>query len=189
MVETDWGYSVETLPSLISVQQLRELYSLSSTDAQLQTVLDAVSSAIRDFCGWHVAPSLSCTFKGHGDGRLLMLPAMGVTAGSSLKVGGTPVTAYEWTSAGMVRLTDGAFPDAWRSVECTYVAGFSAQSVGQVAAQVAANALVAAPGVSAERAGDVSITYNQTGVGITGGVSLLQRDRDALAPYRLARAW
>ena len=88
----------------------------------------------------------------------------------------------------MVRLKSSAFPDEWRSVVCVYTAGFDAGSIGQVVAQIASNALAAAPGVANERAGNVSITYNQTGSGITGGVSLLPRDYAILAPYRLVRA-
>lgn len=188
-VQTDWGYSVASLPPIISVAEFRAICpGLSSTDTQAQAVIDAVCSVVRDWCGWHVAPSLACEFTGHGEGRLLMLPAMGVTSVDELQIGGTACADYEWTGAGMVRLTGDAFPHAWRSVVCRYKAGFTGAAIGQAVAQIAANALAAAPGVSSERAGNVSITYNQTGSGITGGVSMLPRDYEILAPYRLARA-
>ena len=187
--QTPWGYTVPYLPSMISLEDFRIICpGLSSEDSQVQAVLDAVSAAIRDWCGWHVSPSCECVFTGNGEGRLLVLPAMGVTDVSSLVVGGAAVTDYEWTAAGMVRLKSGVFPDVWRSVECVYTAGFDTAAIGQVVAQIASNALVAAPGVANERAGNVSITYNQTGAGITGGVSLLPRDYAILAPYKLARA-
>ena len=187
---TPWGYSVDDMQSLISVEQFRLLCpGLSSTDAQIQAVLDSVSAAIRDYCGWHVAPSLECTYIGDGEGHLLMLPAMGVTEVDSLTIDGDAATDYEWTAAGMVRLKKSTFPDKWRSVECVYTAGFTSAAIGQVVAQIASNAIVAAPGVANERVGDVSIAYNQTGTGITGGVSLLPRDYELLAPYKLARAW
>ena len=190
-VQTPWGYSVDgdTLASIITVEQFKALCpGLSSTDAEIQAALDVVSSAIRDWCGWHVAPNIQCDYIGEGEGRLLVLPGMGVTAVSSLEVDESEITGYEWTAAGMVRLRNGVFPDVWRSVECVYNAGFDAGAIGQVVAQIASNALAAAPGVANERAGNVSITYNQTGAGITGGVSLLPRDYALLAPYKLARA-
>ena len=188
-MNTNWGYTVEALPPIIGVQELRAIApNLSATDARLSEVLNSVSAAVRDFCGWHVAPSLECTYTGHGEGPLLMLPAMGVTAVTSLKVLGEEVTGYEWTAAGMVRLR-GGFPCSWRSAVCTYTAGFSTTAVGQVVAQIALNALVASPGVREEHAGQVGITYNATGSGISGGVSILGRDRELLAPYKLARAW
>lgn len=189
-MQTPWGYEVEGLDSLISVQEFRALFpTMSSTDAQIQAVLDAVSAAIRDFCGWHVSPVIECTYTGRGNGDLLMLPSMCVQSVESLTVSGEETTEYEWTDAGMVRLTNNRFPDSWRSVVCTYTAGVSSASVAQVAAQIAAKSLAAAPGVSSERAGDVSITYNATGTGITGGVSLLARDYALLYPYKLARSW
>ena len=187
--QTPWGYTVEYLPSMIMLEDFRVLCpGLSSSDEQVQAVLNAASAAIRDWCGWHVSPSIECTYTGDGEGRMLILPAMGVTDVTSLMVDGAAVTDFEWTAAGMVRLKSGVFPDAWRSVECVYTAGFDVGPIGQVVAQIASNALVAAPGVANERAGNVSITYNQTGAGITGGVSLLPRDYAILAPYKLARA-
>lgn len=194
-IQTNWGYTVElaqgatSVPSIISVADFKKLCpGLSSTDTEIQAALDVVSAAIRDYCGWHVAPNLQCTFTGEGEGRLLVLPAMGVTAVSSLEVEGAAVDSYEWTAAGMLRLVSSTFPDKWRSIECVYNAGFDAGAIGQVVAQIASNALAAAPGVASERAGNVSITFNQTGTGITGGVSLLPRDYALLAPYKLVRA-
>lgn len=193
---TPWGYSVDAdccgLPPLLDVAHFHRLVpNISSSDARIGEMLAGISQALRDYCGWHIGPSLECTYTGEGEGRLLMLPAMGVTAVSSLKIGGDTVdpSEYEWTGAGMVRLKCGRFPDVWRSVECTYTAGFPLDAVAQVAAQVASNALVASPGVREEHAGSVGISYNETGAGITGGVSVLSRDLALLAPYRLARAW
>lgn len=193
-IDTPWGYSVEVnsgtaIPSIISVADFKLLCpGLSSTDNEIQAVLNSVSSAVRDWCGWHVAPSLACTFVGNGEGRLLVLPSMGVTGITSLEVDEVATTDYEWTAAGMLRLKKGQFPDTWRSVECVYTAGFTSAAIGQAVAQIASNAIAAAPGVANERAGNVSITYNATGSGITGGVSLLPRDYALLSPYRLARA-
>lgn len=190
MAATDYGYAVSgTLDALISVDEFRNICpGLSSTDAQIKAVLDAVSAAVRDYCGWHVSPSLECDFIGHGAGDLLLLPGMNVTAVESLAINGDAVTDYEWTGAGMVRLKSSTFPDSWRSVECVYTAGYNSAVVGHIVAQIASNAIVAAPGVSSERAGNVSITYNQTGSGITGGVSLLDRDKELLARYVLSEA-
>lgn len=191
-VQTPWSYTVEELPPLISLDDFRTIApNLSATDEQVAQVLGSVSQAIRDICGWHVGPSLECSFTGEGEGRLLMLPAMGVTAVSSLAVGGVEIDPadFEWTAAGMVRLKGACFPEDWRSAECTYTAGFSTESLAQIAAQIASNSIAASPGVREEHAGSVGITYNETGAGITGGVSVLPRDLALLAPYRLSRAW
>ena len=62
-------------------------------------------------------------------------------------------------------------------------------SLGAIVAQIASNALAAAPGIAEEHAGGVGATYNKTGDGITGGVSLLARDKELLSPYVLSGAW
>lgn len=187
---TPWGYSVEELPPIVDVDTFNKLCpGLSSSSDTKSKVLDAVSAAVRNYCGWHVSPSLECTFVGNGEGDLLMLPGMRITEVSSLAINGASVTDYQWTGAGMVRLNSGLFPDVWRSVECVYTAGTEDAAVLQIVAQIAANHLAAAPGVASERAGDVSITFNSTGSGITGGVSLLPRDYALLFPYVLKRAW
>lgn len=186
---TNWGYEVKNLPPIISANEFSAANpGLSSSTGRIQAVLGDVSAAVRDYCGWHVAPNLQCKLIGNGEGHLLMLPAMGVTSVESLTIDGVEVEAFEWTAAGMVRISR-CFPKKWRSVECVYNAGFASAAVGSVVAQVAANMLVASPGVAEEHVGSAGITYNRTGNGITGGVSLLERDRELLAPYKLARAW
>ena len=191
MVVTPWGYSVESLEPILTVDAFRELSpGLSSSDARVQAAIDGVTAAVRDWCGWHVAPSLECEWTGEADGRVLVLPAMGVTAVHSVSGDGSASCGFEWKPSGLVRLDAGhRFSDSWRGATCAYTAGFDPSAVAHVVAQVAANMLAASPGVAGERAGGVDITYNQTGAGVTGGVSLLDRDKALLAPYRLARAW
>ena len=70
----------------------------------------------------------------------------------------------------------------------TFSSGYDLDEVPDLAAivaQIAANALVATPGVQSERAGDVQISYNSTAYGVSGGVALLDRDKLLLAPHRL----
>lgn len=190
MTETPWGYTVDELPPMVSVGEFRSLFpDFAATDDQIEAVLASTSAAIRDYCGWHVAPKLQCTYTGEGEGTLLILPAMGMSSVDSLEVAGDEVHDYEWKANGLLRLVSSCFPKRWRSVVCTYTAGFSGASVAQVVAQIASNALVGAAGVSSETAGGVSISYNRTADGVSGGVSLLPRDLEMLQTYRLVRAW
>lgn len=192
MLETPWGYSVdaEAMPPLITVAEFDTLTggAFSSSSEKVEAAINAASASVRDYCGWHVSPVLTCEYVGEGEGRLLMLPAMGVRDVESLEVCGIE-RQCQWKANGLVRLIFECFPDDWRGVTCRYTAGFDSASVGAVVAQIAANSLAASPGVSDERAGNVSITYNRTGDGITGGISLLGRDKEQLAPYKLVRAW
>lgn len=188
---TPWDYTIRgDLPPIITLEDFDKLTGglMAATTEQKKAKLAGVSSAIRDYCGWHVAPNLKCTFTGEGEGRLLVLPAMAVSEVASVTVSGVAVDC-EWKSSGLVRLKRGRFPDEWRSVQCVYSAGFEPDTLGEIVAQIASNALVAAPGIAEEHAGSVGATYNKTGDGITGGVSLLPRDKELLAPYKLVGLW
>ena len=192
-MKTPWDYEITntSLPPIIDATEFDAITGgvMSSTTEQNTTKLAGVSSAIRNHCGWHVSPSRTCVFTGNGEGRLLVLPAMAVTTVEYVRIDGEDAE-FEWMSNGLVRLKSGRFPDSWRSVECRYTAGYDSDPVlGEIVAQIASNALAAAPGIAEEHAGSVGATYNKTGDGITGGVSLLDRDKALLAPYKLVRAW
>lgn len=193
---TSWDYSVtlaegETgLPPIITAEQFGTLTGgvMSSTPEQIAAVLETASQAVRDWCGWHVAPVMQCEWTGQGEGRQMLLPCLSVRSIASIAVNGAELAAdaYEWRPSGVVRLAAGCFPPAWRSVEAVFYAGVDATgAIGAAVAQIAANALAAAPGVRAERIGTASVDYNQTASGVSGGIRLLASDLDLLAPYRL----
>lgn len=195
MIRTRWGYSVDAdeLPPIIGVDDFIAMTgdAFDPSDPRIEPTLDAASSAIRNACGWHVAPSLSCECDVSADGTAFALPAMGVTSVESIEIGGATVdpSKYEWCDDGMVRSTPyNRWPHGWRSIHVAFVAGFDADATADLAAivaQVASNNLAAAPGVRREQAGGVSIDYNSNGSGGSGGISLLERDRALLAPYKM----
>lgn len=193
---TRWGYSVEledgadTLPPIITAAQFNAITGgvMSSTTERIEAVLDGVSQAIRDYCGWHVAPILSCNYIGNGTGRTMVLPATDVRSVEAVALEGEDLdaTAYEWIQTGLLWLKFRRFPDAWRSVDVTFTAGNdSVGALAMAAAQIAANALAGTAGVREEHAGAVGITYNQTASGVSGGVRLLESDLALLTPYRI----
>ena len=187
-VLTKWGYSVDSeLGPIISVDDFQTATGgrMVSSEERIEAVLASVSQAIRDWCGWHVSPNLECTWKGQGEGNLMLLPCFGVPDVESLSVEGNEVTDFEWLNSGLIRIPC-RFPDKWRSCDVVYRAGFDATgALSAAVVQLASNALAATPGVREEHAGQVGATYNQTEVGVSGGVRLLASDYSLLAPYRL----
>lgn len=195
MIRTNWGYFIDAdaLPPLIDAATFVSMSggAFAITDERIETTLASVSAAVRNACGWHVSPSMSCRCETHADGAAFSLPAMGVSSIDSIEVGGETVstTAYEWREDGMVRsVPPYRWPRSWRSIVVEFTAGYDAAASADLAAvvsQIAANQLAASPGVRREQAGGVSIDYNLTGSGGAGGVSLLERDLALLAPYML----
>lgn len=184
---TPWGYDVVgTLGNLMTAQEFATITggTMSSSTDQINATLAAVSAAVRAYCGWHIAPNVECIWQGDADGKLIQLPAMGVSTVHSVTVGGENAD-YTWRKSGLIRLNKPA-PDDWgQLVHADYDAGFDTSVLASVVSQLAVNALVAAPGVMREQAGQVSITYNQTANGVTGGIRLLSSDKLLLDPYKL----
>jgi len=197
-VHTPWGYRVtleggETaIPPLLDVSAFRTLSGnrLSSTDDTIAAKLAAVSSAVRDWCGWHVAPVMECACELDGGGRTLWLPAMGIRSVGSVSVCGEERDGYEWAERGELRLARPT-PDRLRAVAVRFAAGYEAaatQAIAQVVCQLTENAVTATPGLREEHAGQVGATYNQTESGVSGGVRLLPSDMAALGNYRIITA-
>ncbi len=196
-IMTQYGYDVllddpaaTSMPLLVSPADVAQASAgrIAATDARLPGVCAAVSAAIRDFCGWHVAPSLTCELSTQVDTRVIVLPAKVVSSIDKVEVGGHEVSDFEMKRAGLLRLP--GCPEArgrWGAYTITYTAGLdtSATPLSQIATQVALNNLVAAPGVRSESVGQVSLSYNQLSDGVAGGVQLLSRDRELLRQYRL----
>lgn len=190
MIRTPWGYDVdaEALPPILSVEQFHTLTDnrLCSSDEAVDARLRAASSAVRDYCGWHVSPVLGCVARLDGGSRVMWLPCMGVRAVSGVTVCGCDEDCFEFSPHGELRL--GYVPrDRLQSVEVRFEAGYDAAvtaSLAQAVAQLAENALVAAPGVREEHAGGVGLSYNATD-GVSGGVRMHESDLVLLEKYRI----
>ena len=194
---TPWGYWVECeggkLPPLVTPAQLDELTGgrFGPMTPGVGQVLDSVSAAIRDACGWHVSPPLPVVERTQGPGRMLALRSLMVTGVESVAECGAELAEgqYEWRMDGALRRACWrSWPDAYRSVEVRYTSGIPSEmapALAAVASQLASNALAAPAGVRSEQAGNVSISYNQTATGVSGGVRLLDSDLAMLRPYML----
>lgn len=197
-ITTHYGYDivlpdgVTAVPNLVTPNDIALASNgrISPTDSRLTGVCSAVSAAIRDYCRWHVAPSLSCVCQTEVLTRIITLPAKLVTSIDEVDVEGETLdpALYEWKRAGLIRLKKWPHHRGrWGAYTISYDAGLdaSASPLAQVATQVALNNLVAAPGVRNESVGQVSLSYSQPTEGVSGGVQLLDRDKDLLRSYRV----
>lgn len=186
MLDTKWGYEVDaqTLPSLVTVAEFNTMTGNRwAGDSAVEPVLSAVSQAVRNYCGWHLSPSLKCVAKCSAAGAYVGLPALHVSAISEILDDGVEVTDYEWKTNGSIR-SNHRFTDKWQGVQVTYNAGLEDMLLKSIVCQIASNHLSNPSGVREERAGQVSISYNQN-AGIAGGVTIQARDMLMLEPYRL----
>lgn len=147
----------------------------------------AATKAVRDYCGWHVAPSFTEDAILDGSGtRRLYLPTKHLTNVSKLAVEGRLVENFTFSTNGWLSLSCGIFPKKDRCVEITFTHGFDdAEAVASVVRAIAARARMSPTGnIVQQRAGTQSVTYASAG-GQVIGFGLLQAEKELLQPYRL----
>lgn len=149
----------------------------------------AGQAAVRRFCGWHVAPSITETVKvdSYG-GRVLMLRTKHLTELVSVLINGVDVIdQVRWSESGILTLRGGCWPNEVGAVEVTLSHGYDLDEVPDVAALIASIGKRAAsqPGaVASQSVNGASVSFMQAG-GAPLSVPLLAIEKDALEPYRL----
>jgi hypothetical protein len=201
-LRTTWGYTVDNVDSLPNIldETGYENYTSGkySQDGRTQANLSAASAAIRNYCGWHVYPSLACTFSTNFyDGRvvearssiMVQLPATYVTAVSSVVIDGEELSNYVLEPDGILRVYNvRRCYNPWASIVIGYTAGITdsmAAAIQELTAHRVTHALASSNGVQSEAAGGVSITYNATWTNNSRATALADDNKEVLAPYRL----
>lgn len=147
---------------------------------------EAATQAIRDYCGWHVAPVIDATLTLDGTGTdTVLLPSRRVVDVTTVTVDGTslPADAYEWSADGLLRRRDGCWPDRYRVITVELKHGFASSEVlsGVVESIVARARMDPTGALANQRAGTQSVGFAS---GASGG-GLMQSEKDRLEPYRL----
>jgi hypothetical protein len=163
------------LPDLVDLQDLPPGTS--------QEAADAASAAVRAYCGWHIAPSITETQTVDGPGGwLLVLPTLYLTELTDVTSDENAVDDPEWSESGLVRHR--WWSQKFRGVTATMTHGYDdcpAVIVGVVGSMASRG--VAGPGASMTVAGPFTMQYS---TGVQGGATgIFGTHLAALAPYRL----
>lgn len=147
----------------------------------------AATRAIRDYCGWHIAPPYTETLTLDGNGQAkIFLPTKHLTQVTNLQINGETTTNYRWSQNGWLTLTHGVFPKQEQAVTVTITHGYeTAEPVAQIVANIITRARMSPTGnVVQQRAGTQSVTFATSG-GQVVGFGLMQSEKELLQPYRL----
>ena len=192
-MRTAWGYDVTgDLNPIISVNDFNTLTGNAYADnPRVSAALMAASQAIRNYCGWHVCPSMDCTAEPEGGGYILRLPAKSVSAVSSITEDGTALASseYQWRKDGLIRRRK-VWSDEWGGLSVSYTAGYTAAAVPDLAEAVCAitsGVLAVSAGVTSESADGVSISYSASASSIAAG--LTSQQKSALDPYKVVNSY
>lgn len=198
---TNWGYiltDVETLEPMLSDEEFSDFTAAKYDDDQRITPdIAAACSAIRNYCGWHVYPSLACRFEStffdrhvtrSGNNLLIQLPAKYVSSISSVSINGSLYTAYVSETNGLLKVYGVPYAPEYAPIVVEYIAGlpeYLMDGVKELVAHRVTHALASSGGVQSETAGGVSITYSANWTNSARATALADDNKEVLAPYRL----
>lgn len=210
MVLTDWGYTLtteNTLPDILSVADFNTMTANKySTDSRVATTLTSVSSAIRNYVGWHLTGNYACRAQftmddlhivRHGQDVDIRLPVSYVTAVSHIYFDAVQSegvwSGKEFNSSfkdnGIVRVYDVPQEfERYSKVVVEFTAGLPdniAMGIKAIVAQRTAHTLSAPVGVTSEQAGGVSISYSASFANNAKATALMTDDKEMLLPYRV----
>lgn len=192
-MRTPWEYDVEELEPIISIPDFHERTNCAYIqNARAEAALLAASQAVRNYCGWHICPSLECTAYPVGGAKLLKLPAGHVSEIKSVTEDGVVLvpSQYEWRRDGLMRRTQfKQWSHKWGGIEVVYKAGYDADAVpdlSEAVCAIAAGVLAVSAGVTSESADGVSISYSQSASSIAAGLTYQQKA--SLEAYKVVNA-
>ena len=202
---TPWGYTVDdddAFKALLSMNDFAELTAGKySGDVRAAETINAASTAIRNYCGWHIFPISDCSFSERllsGNGRvkragtdiLIQLPATFVSAVSEVKIDDEESHDFDFETNGLLRIFDVYCHQVTRKTKITvkYTAGIPENlmsGVKELTAGRVIHSLASPNGVSSESAGGVSVTYNASWINSAAAGAMSEADKEILEPYRL----
>lgn len=191
---TNWGYTIENTASLPDLMTVAEFNALTGNkfvnDTRVSSLLASAQMTVRNFCGWHLYPSLPCVFEADSIdvSRCIQLPSRFVSGVSSVKLRDTDIVDYHVKTNGLVFLDGSVLGRSWNDVEVKFTSGLGASQIGalkEILAGRIANALTNSYGVQSESAGGVSITYSLNWASHASAASITDPLIAALMPYKV----
>lgn len=206
-----WGYLIdaESVPNFITDLDFAQFTNGKfGTDLRIVATIPSASEAIRNFCGWHIAPELTCgmVYNVHdlrdafvGPDLLVQLPATYVSGiqkivlnatfnSSSGFYEGDETEDYEiGMGSGLLRIYDVGYLDRKSKIFIKFTAGFpnTPSAIKELTADRISHALTNPYGVTSEAAGGVSVSYSGVWAGSSNSSSLPSDAREILEAYKV----
>lgn len=198
---TIWGYeliNMNSIPDMLTVQEFNEFTGSQYTDEdRISVEISAACAAIRNFVGWHLAPSASCRMSTImqdrrvscvGSDLMIQLPARFVTSVDSVTIDGRQCGNVVSDPNGLVRVFGAGMFERYAPVVVEYTAGVTDESLAPVKELIAnrvTHSIAVPAGITSEASGGVSVTYNANWINNSRATALVGDNRDLLIPYKV----
>ena len=146
----------------------------------------AACRAVREYCQWHVAPSVTQTLTLDGPGgSLLMLPSLRVTDVAEVTNDGTALADPEWSASGMIRAR--RWSSRFRGVSVTLTHGYDEcpEDILAVLEHMARNKTALETFGPAQTQSAGAFSMQMPTATLAGAVGLSGQHRGILDKYRL----
>ena len=195
MIKTRWGYDIDAdrVEDVLSIDDFNTITADKfKGDIRLAQAVKSASEAVRNFCGWHVCPSMPCIFESrlvdkrfalNGRDLMIQLPARQIEEVSVVKLNDVEYTDFCIEASGMIRVFDVNSFNRKDKIHVEYVAGTSDDLVKEIASSMMIHELNNSYGVQSETTGSVSISYNASWVNGGGAGHLTSTMKEDLTPY------
>lgn len=200
---TTWGYALTDVDAVPSIMTLTEFNEVTAgkylADSRVEPDIKAAAAAIRNYCGWHVYPALTCELNTTLYDKavtvsdrmiLIQLPATFVSEIESITIDGAEYDSFVLMPNGILRIFGLPWSrlKLWTPLVVRYTAGLpegGADGLRAILADRVAHALASSDGVQSETAGGISVTYNATWANGAKATALADDSKEVLSPYRL----
>lgn len=199
---TNWGYTVkdvENMPAFLTVSDFDTFTDnkYSRNPNQITAEISAACASVRNFVGWHLAPSMACelstTFLDRrvvkvGGDVLIQLPARYVTSVESVKINGATCSHYVIDPNGLLRVIGAGTTEYYAPVVAEYTAGLPDSLLAPIKELIAhrvTHAVAVPSGITSEASGGVSVTYNANWINNSRATALAGDNKELLIPYKV----
>ena len=211
--QSPWGYiyDAENLAAFITEEEFNAYTARKfSGDCRVAANIPSATASIRNYCGWHIAPSLTCGMVYRvadlrdafvGPDLIVQIPATFVSVVSKVILNavldpdtgnftGDNYEEFDLENNGILRVYDVSDINRKSRIFVKYTAGFGLDqipAIKELTANRVTHAVTSSYGVMSEAAGGVSVTYSASWAGNTRSTALPDDSREVLEPYRVRR--
>lgn len=207
MILTPWGYDIkaQTMPQMMTVVEFNMATGGKfAGDARLDHVLASAESALRAFCGWHIARTAECCMvlnagNLHVSSRmdtLVQLPSKYLAGVTKVLLNAKRVddawvgdeAEYDFERSGLLTVYGCDQCDRRSKIYVEFLSGLpdtAIADVKEIVAHMASHGLANSYGIQSESTGGVSVTYSATWAGAASSSVLTDEVKAILAPYRV----
>lgn len=208
MIQTSWGYTLldaATMPSILTVEEFNSMTANKyALDSRVQSTINSVTAAVRNYCGWHIAGSQRCEIvlnaqnlhitKNYND-TIIQLPYRFISSVESVIFNAERVNdawvgdddyEFSYNYRGAITVYDSCIDSRKSTIVIVATVGLAfTDDIKSIIANKVSHVLSGTYGVQSETAGGLSISYSSSFVNGAKASAFMTDDKEILNAYKV----